>query len=266
MSTWEKDELKVSLIGNKKVIIKMINTIYRNLKMSEHIEDSESIEMIRKTIHNFQSKKIYRHYLLEYCDSYHKDSLGWMEESNKDKEEIGFSLHNLVWLNEIKELSNGEWLLKITDSSTSTPEDSWKDIIEKNGFRLGVVDYIWIEDFKGYFISEYPQRTYIIERQDDTIESKLCSFEPDSLIKGDVIPIHFGLLKYQQLLNEVYWCDFLLEDVIPKPEGERLKSILKDKEESLGLLNEFKNQLSDLFGVKNDENLIDTLYSLEFLV
>ena len=82
MSTWEKDELKVSLIGNKKVIIKMINTIYRNLKMSEHIEDSESIEMIRKTIHNFQSKKIYRHYLLEYCDSYHKDSLDWEEESN----------------------------------------------------------------------------------------------------------------------------------------------------------------------------------------
>lgn len=254
MSTWETDEFKVSLIGNKKVIIKMVNTIYRNLKMSEHIEDSESIEMIREIIQKFESKKIYKNYLLEYCDSYHKNSLDWEEESN------------FVWLDDIKELSNGEWLLNITDSSTSTVEDSWKSIIEKNGFRLGVVDYIWIEDFKGFFISEYPQRTYVIERQDNTIKSELYSFEPDSLIKGDVIPIHFGLLKYQQLLNEVYWCDFLLEDVIPKPEGERLKSILKDKEESLGLLNEFKNQLSDLFGVKNDENLIDTLYSLEFLV
>lgn len=232
----------------------MINTIYRNLKMSEHIEDSESIEMIIQTIHNFKSKKIYKNYLLEYCDSYHKNLLDWEEESN------------FVWLDEIKELSNGEWLLNITDSSTTTVEDTWKSVIEKNGFRLGVVDYIWIEYFKGFFISEYPQRTYVIERQDNTTKSKIYSFEPDSLIKGDVIPIHFGLLKYQQLLNDVYWCDFLLEDVIPKPEGEKLKSILKDKEEKLGILNEFKNQLSDLFGVKNDENLIDTLYSLEFLV
>ena len=116
------------------------------------------------------------------------------------------------------------------------------------------------------FISEYPTETYIIERQGNALKSKLYSFEPDSLIKGDVIPIHFGLLKYQQLLYDIDWCNFLLEDMLPKPEGEILKSILKDKEEYLGILNEFKNKLSDLFGVKNDQNLIDNLISLEFLV
>ena len=256
MASWSEDVIRVSLIGNKKVIIKMINTIYRNLKISEHIEENESIGIIRKIIQNLQSRNIYKHYLLE----------DWIEESNQDKEEIeSRSFNNLVWLNEIKELSNGEWVLKITDNPAFYPENSWGCIIEKNGFRLGVVDYMWIDVNKG-FIYEYPIETYIIERQENTVNSKLYAFEPDSLIKGDSIPIHFGLLKYQQLVHDVDWCNYLLEEVLPKPEGESLKSILKDKEEYLGILNGFKNQLSDLFGVKNDKNLIDILYSLEFMV
>ena len=254
MSSFSSGIINVSLIGNKKVIIKMINTIYRNMKMSEHIDDTASIEMIRKRIQDLKSKNIYRNYLLEYCDSYHKDSLDWMDE-----------LEEIVSLDKIQELPNGEWVLEITGADVDMSKNYWESIIEKNGFRLGVVDDILIDDFNGYFISLYLVKTYIIERQADTIKSKLYSFATDSPINGDVIPIHFGLWKYQHLLNNVRWCDFLLEDVIPKPEGEKLKSILRDKEEKLGILNEFKNQLSDLFGVKNDENLIDTLYSLEFL-
>ena len=186
----------------------------------------------------------------------------WVDELSRNGEMSEINIENLV------RKSENQYVLKITDRLLNNSDRyTWEDIIENSySIKVCVVDQISLDSFKGYFISSYYDKTKVIKKIEGNLHIDVYPHDNFSkLMEGVVFPIHFGLMSYQEILDNVDWCDFLLNEVEPKPEGECLDKLLNEKEDRVKKLNDFKKLLSDITGVENDEKLIDTLRSMEFI-
>ena len=274
MSSWSMDLLKVSLIGDKKEIVEILNVIMKNRGIFNFLTIDDTFDKMMEVIRTLNSSHLKREDFYErpyydYPDGQLSDGVITQEEYdewvNELLEERDFSE---VYIDNIVIQSNGDYILQISDNNTTNPDTyTWEDIINELGSIKGcVIDNITEDDYKGYFISEYYNSTKIIKKENGNLHIDIYPHQNfGRLMDGNVYPIHLGLMLYQELLDDVDWCNFLLGDVSPKPQGEELDRLLKEKIEKECNLNSHKEKLSQISRVRNDENLIDTLKRMEYV-
>lgn len=259
MSSFSMDFLKVSLLGDKKEIIDILNIVMKNRGMFSVLTVEDTFEQMIEVINTLSSSCLKREDFFErpyydYPDFQLSDGVitqqeydDWVNELSKKRDWDDIHIENLVIQ------SNGDCLLKLLDRTSKNSDPyTWEDIInELYSIKGCVIDNITMDDYKGYFISEYRNYTKIIKKNNENLHIDIYpSKNYDDLMDGDIYPLHFGLMIYEEFLNSVEWCNFLLEEVSPKPEGDELEKLLKEKSEKESILNSHKEKLSLMSGIK----------------
>lgn len=206
---------KILIHTDRKMVIKMVNTILKNLGEKRTLDNKSSIERVIKTFNYINHNFCFNPYLL----------IDWDNCKNKHvlrKKNILFSYEDSyeeVFFSSLKRFSKHDCILEL--HSFSKNFFLWYEIIKYYPNSEWIVDkYEFDEDLMGYNCEgNIYQGTILMGNNNGNISIDKFTYEDLDYLE-ELYPVHFGYIRNKCILTDIEIDDWNLDEIGDLNENE----------------------------------------------